>query len=345
MTRTLHSARASIVVLLTASALSGCATFKPPEIAYDEPPIEATLLPEPERPVRIVERAEPLPLPGQLKPVDVEAPEPESADPAERVNEANAAARMEPVRDGFINAVQLYPYSEGALYQVYASPGQITDIALQPGESLVGSGPIAAGDTARWIIGDTQSGSGSSQRIHILVKPTRPDLQTNLVINTDKRTYHLELRANSSAYMASVSWTYAEDALIALRQRHAEAEAALPIGRDVALDALRFRYRIEGDRAPWRPLRAFDDGRQVFIEFPRGIGQGEMPPLFVIGPEGEGQLVNYRIRRNYIIVDRLFAAAELRLGDRQKRVRIVRTDGIRRGTQTASLRASGGAGK
>lgn len=330
MTRTLHPANASIAALLAASTLSGCATFKPPEIAYDTPPIEATLLPEPERPVRIVERAEPLPLPGQLKPVAGEASEPESADPAERVNEANAAARMEPVRDGFINAVQLYPYSEGALYQVYASPGQITDIALQPGESLVGSGPIAAGDTARWIIGDTQSGSGDSQRIHILVKPTRPDLQTNLVINTDRRTYHLELRANPSAYMASVSWTYAEDALVALRRRNAEAEAALPIGRDVALDALRFRYRIEGDRAPWRPLRAFDDGRQVFIEFPRGIGQGEMPPLFVIGPEGEGQLVNYRIARNYMIVDRLFAAAELRLGDMQKRVRIVRTDEVRR---------------
>ena len=336
MIKTLRLNKASMTVLLAATALSGCSTFKPPEIAYDTPPIEATLLPEPERPVRIVERTSPLPLPGQLKPINGGDRAPESADPAERVNEANAAARMEPVRDGFINAVQLYPYNEGALYQVYASPGQITDIALQPGESLVGSGPIAAGDTARWIIGDTQSGAGDSQRIHILVKPTRPDLQTNLVINTHRRTYHLELRANPSAYMASVSWTYAEDALIALRRRNAEAEAAFPIGRDVALDSLRFRYRIEGDRAPWRPLRAFDDGRQVFIEFPRGIGQGEMPPLFVIGPEGEGQLVNYRIARNYMIVDRLFAAAELRLGDRQKRVRIVRTDGVSRDTRTAS---------
>lgn len=341
MTRTFPPRKTSIAVLLAATALSGCATFKPPEIAYDEPAIEATLLPEPERPVRIVERTEPLPLPGQLKPVDGEE-EPESADPAERVTEANAAARMEPVRDGFINAVQLYPYSAGALYQVYASPGQITDIALQPGEKLVGAGPIAAGDTARWIIGDTLSGSGDSQRIHILVKPTRPDLQTNLVINTDRRTYHLELRANPSAYMASVSWTYAEDALIALRRRNAEAEAALPIERDIALDSLRFRYRIEGDRAPWRPRRAFDDGRQVFIEFPRGIGQGEMPPLFVIGPEGEGQLVNYRIRHNYMIVDRLFAAAELRLGDEQKRVRIVRTDGVR---QAVATRHSPGGGR
>ncbi|MEM6739345.1 MAG: P-type conjugative transfer protein TrbG [Pseudomonadota bacterium] len=315
-----------------AALLSGCATFKPPEISYDDP-VAATLVAEPARPVRIVETPEPLPLPGQLMRVDADDRPAEAAEPTERVTNANAAARIEPVRDGFINAVQLYPYSSGALYQVYTSPGQVTDIALQAGESLVGSGPIAAGDTARWIIGDTESGSGDNRRIHVLVKPTRPDLVTNLVINTDRRTYHLELRATPQAYMASVSWQYPEDELIALRRQNDRAEASLPIGRNVDLDDLNFRYRITGDRPPWRPRRAFDDGRQVFIEFPRGIGQGEMPPLFVIGPEGYGQLVNYRIRRNYMIVDRLFAAAELRLGDRQRVVRIVRTDGIRRSAQ------------
>ena len=61
---------------------------------------------------------------------------------------------------------------------------------------------------------------------------------------------------------------------------------------------------------------------------PRGIAQGEAPPLFVIGPEGDGQLVNYRVRQNYYIVDRLFAAAELRMGgEHQQTVRISRTDG------------------
>jgi type IV secretory pathway VirB9-like protein len=66
----------------------------------------------------------------------------------------------------------------------------------------------------------------------------------------------------------------------------------------------------------------------VFIEFPSGIGQGEMPPLWVIGAEGGAELVNYRVRGNHMIVDRLFAAAELRLGgEHQQKVRIVRTDG------------------
>ena len=317
-------------LLLSATALAGCATTqRPPEISYDDatPAVQTV---DPPGPVQVVELPRPLPLPGQMKPVEESRRTPEPTDPTARVNQANAAARVQPVRDGFINAMQVYPYTGGALYQVYTAVGQITDIALQPGEQLVGSGPVAAGDTVRWIIGDTQSGSGATLQVHILVKPTRADLMTNLVINTNLRTYHLELRSTERTYMASVSWQYPQDQLIALRRQNAQAEAARPIATGVDLANINFRYAIEGDRAPWRPLRAYDDGRQVFIEFPRGIGQGEMPPLFVVGPEGNtSELVNYRVRGNYMIVDRLFAAAELRFGagDHQKRVRITRTDG------------------
>ena len=192
----------------------------------------------------------------------------------------------------------------------------------------MGSGPVAAGDTVRWIIGDTESGTGPRKRIHILLKPTAPDLTTNLIINTDRRTYHLELRSDAKTYMASVSWAYPKDQLIALRQQNAAAEAAIPVMRGVDINALNFRYRIEGGNPAWRPLRAFDDGRQVFIAFPSGIAQGEIPPLWVVGPQGKGQLVNYRVRGRYMIVDRLFGAAELKPGaDPQAIIRIVRTDG------------------
>ena len=280
-------------------------------------------------PVQVVELPKLLPLPGQLKPVPGAKPRPEPKDPKERVTQANAAARIQPVRNGFINAVQVYPFSPGALYQVYAAPGEVTDISLQQGEQLVGSGPVAAGDTVRWIVGDTESGAGNSKKVHILVKPTRPDLVTNLVINTDRHTYLMELRSTEKTYMASVSWQYPEDQLIALRRQNALAEAAAPIETAVNISALNFRYSIEGDDPPWRPMRAFDDGSKVYIEFPSGIRQGEMPPLFVIGSAGGSELVNYRVRQNYYVVDRLFAAAELRLGDKdsERRVRVVRTDG------------------
>ncbi len=285
------------VVLVSLVTLTACATFKPPQISYDDEK-PAVLETEPPKPVEIVELPRPLPLPGQLKPLP-----------------GNTLAP---------------PFTEGALYQLYATPGQVTDVALQEGEQLVGSGPVAAGDTVRWIIGDTESGAGPRKRVHILVKPIRPDIVTNLVINSDRRTYHLELRSTPKTYMASVSWIYPQDQLIALRRQNALAEAATPVESGLDLASLRFRYAIEGDNPPWRPVNAFDDGKKVYIEFPRGIAQGELPPLFVVSPDGKAsELVNYRVRGNHMIVDRLFAAAELRLGDRgsERRVRIVRTDG------------------
>lgn len=316
-------------LLLASVSLSACSTtYKPPVIKYDDTPQQAVLTAEPPKPVQIVELPKPLPLPGQLKPMpENPGARQEPADPQAEVDQANGAARVQPTQAGYLNAIQVYPFSDGALYQVYAAPGEITDIALEPGEQLAGTGPVAAGDTVRWIIGDTESGTGAAKRVHILVKPTRPDLVTNLVINTDRRTYHVELRSDPRTYMASVSWSYPEDLLAALRRQNATADAAAPIATGVDINALNFRYRIEGDDPPWRPLRAFDDGRQVFIEFPSGISQGEMPPLWVIGAEGDGQLVNYRVQGNHMIVDRLFAAAELRLGgEHQQLVRILRTD-------------------
>jgi type IV secretion system protein VirB9 len=318
--------------LLSAVALPGCAFFDKREVAsaagshtYAELiSVPAVPTPEPPAPV-VIAIPEPLPLPGQLMPVERPS-RPEPRDPTSRIVAANAAARVQPVSDGFVNAVQSYPYTAGALYQVYTAPGHVTDIVLQEGERLAGTGPVAAGDTARWIIGDTTSGAGPTARVHILVKPTRPDLSTNLVINTDRRTYHLELRATRATWMASVSWSYPADALIALRQGQQPAAEVAPVTDGIALDRLSFDYRIEGDRPSWRPVRAYDDGRHVYVEFPAGVAQTEMPPLFVVGRGGAAELVNYRVRGRHMVVDRLFAAAELRLGAgrRQQRVRIQR---------------------
>jgi type IV secretion system protein VirB9 len=279
-------------------------------------------------PVKIVEVPKPLPLPGQLKPVPEKTERPkDDKQPKERVAEANALAKVDPVKDGYINAIQVYPYTKGALYQLYAAPNQVTDIALEPAEKLVS---VSAGDTVRWVVGDTTSGEGKGAQVHILVKPIGADLETNLVITTDRRTYHLEMRSSEKTYMASVSWTYPASELIALKKQRAEADVAGTVIADTGIDIekIRFRYRIEGD-APWKPRQVFDDGAKVYIQFPSGLAQSEAPPLFVIGPDAKPALVNYRVRGTTYIVDRLFAAAELRLGTAPQRVvRIVRTDAV-----------------
>ncbi|MGV1683461.1 P-type conjugative transfer protein TrbG [Sphingopyxis sp. NJF-3] len=242
---------------------------------------------------------------------------PAAAQSTAKVTVANKAALREPSSAGFVRAVQVYPYAEGALYRLYAAPERITDIILQPGETITS---VAAGDTVRWTVGDTTSGNGADQRTHIFVKPYSSGLKTNLVITTSRRVYHLELESRSTGAMAALSWTYPQDELIALRRRQDAATAAAPIASGLAVEGLNFNYAISGDKPAWRPVRAFDDGQQTFIEFPPSIAVGEAPPLFVIGDDGEAQLVNYRMAGRYYVIDRLFGAAELRLGGKKQTI-------------------------
>ena len=313
--------------------LAACASRLPvPEIpVFDSAVTAPQPPPEPKPEVRYVELPKPLPLPGQLKPLPPAAVN-AGGTPKERIAGAQQKARVEPSTDGYINAIQVYPFSEGALYQLYAAVNQVTDIALERGEKLLS---VSAGDTVRWVVGDTTSGEAANAIVHILVKPVSSELDTNLVITTDRRTYHLELHSTTATYMASLSWTYPATELIARKQERAEAErwAAAVTDTGVSIERLRFRYRLEGE-APWKPRQVFDDGSKVYILFPSGLAQGEAPPLFIVGPDGRGALVNYRVHGSTYIVDRLFAAAELRLGTAPQRVvRIIRTDAVWREAQ------------
>jgi type IV secretion system protein VirB9 len=286
-------------------------------------------LPEPPQPVEVVAVPQVLPMPAQMKPLPEAQDKPSTPEPTDerlRVSRANAEARVAPTREGYVNAIQVWPYTDGALYQVYAAPGRVTVISLQAGEELV---TVAAGDTVRWVVGDTSSGSGDALRVNVLVKPVRTGLKTNLVVTTNRRTYLIELTSTEKAWMASVSWDYPKDRMLALQRQAQAAQSGAPVDAGLSLERIRFRYAISGSTPPWKPLRAFDDGEKVYIQFPVGIAQGELPPLFVIGTQGDGQLVNYRFRSPYYIVDRLFGAAELRLGaDKGDVVRIERTDGV-----------------
>lgn len=325
-----------ISCLLVLAALGGCSTLqgsskKPaPEFTLDEADyveaiyaLDETNWDETETPDPIiVERITPIAMVGQLKPIEPpNLSETDGGSPTERVERANAASAIQPDSDRFVNAIQIYPYTAGALYQVYTAPEQVTDIALQPGEELIS---VSAGDTVRWVLGDTVSGSGERQQVHILVKPIDHGLATNLIITTSKRTYHIEMTSFRKTYMAAVSWRYPHEALI----RHHAASKLTTSSRQTPkaeqtgfqVERLNFRYEIEGDMPHWRPLRAFDDGRKVFIQFPARLDQGEAPPLFVIGHDGNSQLVNYRIKGAYYVVDRLFGAAELRLGEEDQQV-------------------------
>ena len=328
--------RTILSITALGALLGGCATNTPPAISYDQTQFKpGTAQNDPAQP-----HAPSVPVGAVIGPL---AASPDvkmrgRTTPTARVETANRHALREPTRDDYINAAQVYPFSDNALYRLYTAPQQVSDIALQPGETL---SAISAGDTVRWAVGDSSSGTGQTKQIHVLVKPFAAGLSTNLVILTDRRSYHLELHSTEHVSMAAVSWSYPDDSLIAEKGGNGAVPASsAPIDTAIALQNINFRYAISGDTPPWRPLRAFDDGHKVYIEFPERIDQGEAPPLFVVGVNASSVLVNYRVRGNYYIVDRLFGAAELRLGeDKQQVVRISRTDGKSASARSASLLA------
>jgi len=303
---------AALALAAAAPALAQAAATAPvpimPDVSFSAPPVSSSMAPYPVAPSLMAPpsaRRSPPPSPAEL-----------------RVRAANRAATLEPATGGYLNSMQVYPFSEAMIYHVFTAPERVTDIVLQPGETL---GAVAAGDTVRWVIGDTTSGGGDTKRTHVLVKPFTAGLSTNLVITTDKRTYHLALTSTDRAVMSALSWIYPQDQLIALKAAAERARAEQPVAVGLQVEQLHFNYAISGDQPAWRPLRAFDDGRQTFIEFPANLGVGEAPPLFLVDSKGTASLVNYRVQGRFYVVDRIFNAAELRLGlKHQDVVRIAR---------------------
>ena len=283
--------------------------FKPPQISYDD---ELPPAPDPagvadDRPRPLAHSVQPE---ARYRAVEESRPKPDRADGSDRERQRRGAR---PARAaGYINAMQVYPYSPGALYQIYAAPGQITDIALEPGEQLVGSGPVAAGDTVRWVIGDTESGSGPTKRIHILVKPTRPSIETNLVINTDRRTYHVELRSRrKDLYGIGLLVLCRGSAHRAARQN---AASRTPLIRGSTQRQLPL-YDRRRQSTLASAARAYDDGRKVYIEFStRNRPRRDAAAVrHRAGRQGRARQLPHSTAI-MLIVDRLFAAAELRLG-------------------------------
>ncbi len=243
---------------------------------------------------------------------------------------ANAAARTPSLEDAFVGGVQVFAWAPGRVYEVWTAPLRVTTLSLAPGETLVAK---AAGDTVRWQIGETASGAGAGRTVHVLLKPLERGLETNLVLTTDRRVYLIELRSGSAdGFNAAVAW----DAGAIAQAPTPEAFDTVPtrIPDPVALPAREpdGRYRIEpqGRKPRWTPTAVFNDGLRTFITFDPDLQVDEAPVLFILAPDGERQMVNYRQVGGLFIVDRVFERAELRLGDRRAQVvRIRRLSGDR----------------
>jgi type IV secretion system protein VirB9 len=260
----------------------------------------------------------------QKRPTDVE-PVADAKAAYEVVDAANRAAAQGPEASAYYNAIQEYGFTPGTLYQIYSAPTRVTDVVLQAGEHV--EGHVVIGDMVRWVIGVTKPPSNPSDQQHVYIKPTRAGLSTNLIINTNRRSYFAEIHSYRESYMVAVKWRYPQDEIAQMvtsaEEQHEAAKSTTRVGNPADLNFHYARTILAGP-ARWAPTQVFDDGKKTYIHFPIDVTSGEVPVLFVMRGD-EAQLVNYRAKRNTYIVDRVFDAAELRVGTKdQEIVRIER---------------------
>lgn len=221
-------------------------------------------------------------------------------------------------RDGRV----LYSYGAG-LPTVVCAPLRVCMIELQSGEKLVGEPHI--GDSIRWNLSPAVYGTGESSTSVIVLKPQGPGLDTNLLITTDRRAYYLRLLSKPDDYVARVAFAYPDDED---NQRKWQQQLAEQKDRQIkstriaelppnAVDSMYFNYRLKGDDGI-RPVRVFDDGKKTYIQISQAAKNREAPVLVVIGSDGKQEMVNYRVKDDMYIVDRLFEKAELILGSGKK---------------------------
>ena len=232
--------------------------------------------------------------------------------------------------------------SSGTLVLTYSSytpkvvcrPMYVTDIILQPGEAVTGVHP---GDPVRWTFTPSKSGAGDAEQIHVLVKPLMADISTNLIINTDRRTYQLDLMSSAKNFIPSVSFSYPADSLkewdafMANKKKERETNSIIPSGYSVNPEDLHMNYSIKGgDSLRWKPLRVWDDGVKTYIQFKKGsMKKSVEAPVLVVFEHKKEIIVNYRAMEDMYVADRVFDKGALIIGtgSHQDRVVITRLSG------------------
>lgn len=242
----------------------------------------------------------------------LDAPEPPLSQQARAAVElakkwqANPASRAQPVAaaDGAVR----FLFGAGQPVIVCAVL-QVCDVELQPGE-IVNS--VHLGDSVRWLVEPALTGGGPNTLQHLIIKPLDVGLETSLVVTTNRRTYHLGLRSHRSDFLPRVGFIYGDEVAArweaARRVQVQERQARTIPATGEYLGNLDFNYSVTG-KAPWKPVRVYNDGSKTIIEMPRAMSQSEAPTLLAIREDGspkgrdEQVLVNYRVQGDRYIVD------------------------------------------
>lgn len=205
---------------------------------------------------------------------------------------------------------------------VVCSMLELCDIALEAGEKV---NSVQIGDSARWQVSSAISGSGEFSVYHLVVKPLDNGLKTSLLITTDRRSYHLQLKSSHKGFMPQVRFIYPNSSLEELNQsfknnKQIASNNIQAKHKAIVSENLNFNYAFEGDRHIM-PKVVYHDGKRTYIELNPKFRAHKLPALLIVEQEGglftksKEYISNYRIINNKYVVDGVVLRARLILGD------------------------------
>ena len=222
------------------------------------------------------------------------------------------------VSDGTPHAAQTtYEFKPDSLFEVHTKRGYIVDIKLKPGETIT---YLAAGDTTRWLI-DQSTVAGVT---HVYIKPLEENIMTNMVINTNSHSYRL-LIDEGNGFTPIIQFSFPQEdmqkALLTTPVLSKEEQQFSSIymtknkvtGRRV-LKKINKNYEIKKHGKfgeDMLPVEIFDDGIRTYYKMPKS-NKYDLPTLYLVEDGNKLSLVNYRVRGDYFIADRVFEKARLK---------------------------------
>ncbi|MHB8369211.1 MAG: TrbG/VirB9 family P-type conjugative transfer protein [Leptospirales bacterium] len=219
------------------------------------------------------------------------------------------------------------PFGHGQPTIVTAT-GRITDIELEPGEKVW---KASLGDISSWEVAVIEAGNPKTPTRHVVIKPLKEGLFTNMLIYTDRRTYFMNLESTKSRYVLQIRFWYPDDLVQSFESMKAAAGEEGQKENDRILARLdrpvvpRFGYTVEGS-VFWKPRQVYDDGTRTYILMPKSVATSQHMPVFeVVDSDGQTEIENYAVKGNVFVVPRIFRKGILfwNVGHRKEQVMIV----------------------
>ena len=238
------------------------------------------------------------------------------------VQESNRAGIAKP--SDYSHAAMVYDYDPDWVYEVYAMPLRACDIVLEPGENVL-EAPFVS-DSVRWQLGAGVSYQQGAPVQHIYVKPSETGIEASLIINTDRRVYHIILRSYTTTHMPITRWNYYAAAMpnniFAPSSRGADSQP--PDGADPRYLSFNYKITYSWFKKPrWLPRLVFDDGKKTYIAFPESVLNRELPAVF----ENRKDVLNYRVADNLVVIDRLVDNITIKIQKTEISISRKQTDG------------------